>query len=64
VSRRPPLEHESTPIGLGLATAEYAHRASTPLPRPAELVAAALKKGCDEHQRQRDLVRASLIARG
>jgi hypothetical protein len=38
--------------------------ASTPLPRPAELIAAALKQGCDEHQRQRDLVRASLIARG
>jgi hypothetical protein len=33
-------------------------------PRPAELIAAALKLGCDAHQRQRDLVRASLIARG
>jgi hypothetical protein len=38
--------------------------ASTPLPRPADLLAAALKQDCDEHQRQRDLVRASLIARG
>jgi hypothetical protein len=38
--------------------------ASTALPRPAELIAAALKKGSDEHERQRDLVRASLIARG
>jgi hypothetical protein len=38
--------------------------ASTALPRPAELHAAALKKSTDAHQRQRDLVRASLIARG
>ena len=38
--------------------------ASTALPRPAQLLAAALKPGCDAHQRQRDLVRASLIARG
>ncbi len=51
-------------MGRGVATAEDAHMASTPLPRPAELIAAALKKGCDEHQRQRDLVRASLITRG
>jgi hypothetical protein len=36
--------------------------ASMPLPRPADLVAAALKKGCDEHQKQRDLVRASLLS--
>jgi hypothetical protein len=35
--------------------------ASTPLARPADLLAAALKKGCDKHQRQRDLVRASLL---
>ena len=51
-------------MGGGVAPAEDAHMASTPLLRPAELVAAALKKGCDAHQRQRDLVRASLIARG
>ena len=51
-------------MGAGGVRAEDAHMASTPLPRPADLVAAALKKGCDEHQRQRDLVRASLIARG
>jgi hypothetical protein len=38
--------------------------ASASLPRPAELLAAALKQSCDAHQRQRDLVRASLIARG
>jgi hypothetical protein len=38
--------------------------ATVSLPRPAPLVAAALAKGCDAHQRQRDLVRASLIARG
>jgi len=38
--------------------------ATASLPRPAQLVAAALNKGCDPHQRQRDLVRASLIARG
>jgi len=38
--------------------------ASTALPRPAQLLAAALKPGCDAHQRQRDLGRASLIARG
>jgi hypothetical protein len=38
--------------------------ASTALPRPADLLAAALKEGRDAHQRQRDLVRASLIARG
>jgi hypothetical protein len=36
--------------------------ASTPLLRPAELLAAALKQGCDEHQKQRDLVRASLLS--
>ena len=38
--------------------------ASTSLPRPKDLVAAALKKGCDQHQRQRDLVRASLLTCG
>jgi hypothetical protein len=38
--------------------------ATASLPRPAQLVAAALKPGCDAHQRQRDLVRASLIVRG
>jgi len=38
--------------------------ASTSLSRPAELVAAALKKGCDAHQKQRDLVRASLLTCG
>ena len=32
--------------------------------RRSQLLAAALKPGCDAHQRQRDLVRASLIARG
>jgi hypothetical protein len=36
--------------------------ASTPIPRPAELVAAALKAAADSHQRQRDLVRASLLS--
>ena len=51
-------------MGAGGVRAEDAHMASTPIPRPAELVAAALKKGCDAHQRQRDLVLASLIARG
>jgi hypothetical protein len=43
------------------AEADYALMASTSLTRPAELLAAALKKDCDEHQRQRDLVRASLL---
>ncbi len=38
--------------------------APTSLPRPAELIAAALKKGCDAHQKQRDLVRASLLTCG
>jgi hypothetical protein len=38
--------------------------ASASLPRPAALVAAALKQSADAHQRQRDLVRASLIVRG
>jgi hypothetical protein len=38
--------------------------ASTAQPRPAELVAAALKSGCDAHQKQRDLVRASLLTCG
>jgi hypothetical protein len=38
--------------------------ASTALPRPADLVAAALTPGCCPHSRQRDLVRASLIVRG
>ena len=32
------------------------------VPRPAELVAAALKAAADSHQRQRDLVRASLLS--
>jgi hypothetical protein len=41
--------------------AEYAHMASTSLLRPADLLAAALKQGCDAHQKQRDLVRASLL---
>jgi hypothetical protein len=48
-------------MGRDGAAAEYAHMAPIALPRPAELIAAALKKGCDEHQRQRDLVRASLL---
>jgi len=47
-----------------LALTDHDRMASTALPRPVDLVAAALKKGCDPHQRQRDLVRASLIARG
>jgi hypothetical protein len=38
--------------------------ATASLPRPAALLAAALNKSTDAHQRQRDLVRASLIARG
>jgi hypothetical protein len=38
--------------------------ATASLPRPAQLVAAALAPGYDAHKRQRDLVRASLIARG
>jgi hypothetical protein len=38
--------------------------ATASLPRPAQLVAAALTPNRDAHQRQRDLVRASLIARG
>jgi hypothetical protein len=38
--------------------------ASTSLTRPSELVAAALRKGCDAHQKQRDLVRASLLTCG
>jgi hypothetical protein len=38
--------------------------APTSLLRPSELVAAALKQGCDAHQRQRDLVRASLLTCG
>jgi hypothetical protein len=37
--------------------------ASLPL-RPAQLIAAALAPNCSAHQRQRDLVRASLITRG
>jgi hypothetical protein len=38
--------------------------ATASLPRPAQLLAAALAPKCSAHQRQRDLVRASLIARG
>jgi hypothetical protein len=38
--------------------------ATASLIRPAQLVAAALAPSTSAHQRQRDLVRASLIARG
>jgi hypothetical protein len=38
--------------------------ANASLIRPAQLVAAALAPSTSAHQRQRDLVRASLIARG
>jgi hypothetical protein len=38
--------------------------ATASLIRPAQLIAAALAPSTSAHQRQRDLVRASLIARG
>ena len=48
-------------MGGRTAAVEYARMATTSHLRPADLVAAALKKGCDAHQKQRDLVRASLL---
>jgi hypothetical protein len=38
--------------------------ASASLPSPAQLLATAIAPGCSDHQRQLELVRASLIARG
>jgi hypothetical protein len=46
------------------AAVEDAGMVTTPLPRPAALLAAAIAPGSSAHQRQRELVRASLIARG
>jgi hypothetical protein len=51
-------------MALGSAAVDYAGMASASLPRPTQLVAAAVAPGCSDHQRQLNLVRASLIARG